>query len=45
MEIDALFTVPLQLAREAGVPTPILDLSVALVTRAAVAAGVHRVVA
>ena len=45
MEIDALFTVPLQLAREAGVPTPILDLSVALVMRAAVAAGVHRVVA
>ena len=36
MEIDALFTVPLQLAREAGVPTPVLDLSVALVTRAAV---------
>ncbi|MFC7474340.1 ketopantoate reductase family protein [Dankookia sp. GCM10030260] len=42
MEIDAMFTVPLQLAREAGVPTPILDLSVALVTRAAVAAGLHR---
>ena len=45
MEIDAMFTVPLQLAREAGVPTPVLDLSVALVTRAAMAAGLHRVIA
>jgi 2-dehydropantoate 2-reductase len=41
MEIDALFAVPLQLAREAGVPTPVLDLSVALATRAAIAAGLH----
>jgi 2-dehydropantoate 2-reductase len=41
MEIDALFTVPLQLAREAGVPTPVLDLSVALATRAAIEAGLH----
>lgn len=42
MEIDALFTVPLQLAQEAGVPTPVLDLSVALARRAAIAAGLHR---
>ncbi|MFM0505887.1 ketopantoate reductase family protein [Paraburkholderia caffeinilytica] len=32
MEIDALFTLPLQLAREANVPTPNLDLFVALAT-------------
>lgn len=41
MEIDAIFTVPLHLAREAGVPTPVLDLAVALVTRAAIAAGLY----
>jgi 2-dehydropantoate 2-reductase len=31
MEIDPMFTVPLQMARLAGVPTPTLDLLVALV--------------
>jgi len=45
MEIDAMFTVPLQLAREAGVPTPCLDLTVALVTRAAINAGLHQEIA
>ena len=42
MEIDALFTVPLRLARERGVPTPTLSLLVALATQAAEAAGLHR---
>ncbi|MDO9709594.1 ketopantoate reductase family protein [Paracraurococcus lichenis] len=42
MEIDALFAVPLRMAREAGVPTPVLDLTVALATRVAIAAGLHR---
>jgi 2-dehydropantoate 2-reductase len=41
MEIDALFRVPLELARLSGVPTPTLDLAVALVTQAAVAAGLY----
>ncbi len=42
MEIDALFTVPLRLARERGVPTPMLSLLVALATHAAEAAGLYR---
>lgn len=42
MEIDALFTVPLRLARERGVPTPTLSLLVALATQAAEAAGLYR---
>jgi 2-dehydropantoate 2-reductase len=42
MEIDAMFTVPLQLARAAGVPTPCLDLTIALATRAAIGAGLHK---
>ncbi|MDB5415875.1 MAG: 2-dehydropantoate 2-reductase, partial [Rubritepida sp.] len=33
LEFDALFTVPLQLAREAGVKTPMLDLLVGLARR------------
>jgi 2-dehydropantoate 2-reductase len=41
MEIDALFRVPLELARMAGVETPTLDLSVALATQAATAAGLY----
>jgi 2-dehydropantoate 2-reductase len=41
MEIDALFRVPLELARLAGVETPTLDLSVGLATQAAVAAGLY----
>jgi 2-dehydropantoate 2-reductase len=31
MEIDALYTVPLDLARMMGVPTPTLDLLAALI--------------
>lgn len=42
MEIDALFTVPLRLARERGVPTPTLSLLVAMATQAAEAAGLYR---
>lgn len=42
MEIDALFTVPLRLARERGVPTPTLSLTVALAVQAAEAAGLYR---
>lgn len=42
MEVDALFRVPLELARMAGVETPTLDLSVALATQAATAAGLYR---
>jgi len=45
MEVDALFTVPLRLARESGVPTPTLSLLVALATKAAEAAGLYRPVA
>ncbi|MBV1799390.1 ketopantoate reductase family protein [Siccirubricoccus sp. G192] len=41
MEIDALFQVPLRLARECGVPTPVLSLTVALAVQAAIAAGLH----
>lgn len=42
MEIDALFAVPLRLARERGVPTPTLSLLVAMATQAAEAAGLYR---
>lgn len=41
MEVEALFRTPLQLARLAGVETPTLDLSVALATQAATAAGLY----
>jgi 2-dehydropantoate 2-reductase len=41
MEIDALYTVPLQMAREAGVATPVLDLLVALTRARARAAGLY----
>jgi len=39
MEVDALFQVPLRLARERGVPAPMLALTVALMTQAAEGAG------
>jgi 2-dehydropantoate 2-reductase len=39
MEVEALFQVPLRLAREKGVPAPMLALTVALMTQAAEAAG------
>ena len=42
MEIDALFTVPLEMARAAGVATPTLDLLVALTRARARAAGLYR---
>jgi 2-dehydropantoate 2-reductase len=42
MEIDALFSVPLRLAAEAGVPTPMLALLVAFARQAAEAAGLYR---
>ncbi|WP_439598274.1 ketopantoate reductase family protein [Falsiroseomonas sp.] len=42
MEIEAMLQAPLRLARLAGVATPALDLSVALATAAAEAAGLHR---
>ena len=42
MEIDALFAVPLRLARERGVPMPTLSLLVAMATQAAEAAGLYR---
>ncbi len=41
MEIDALFTVPLQMAKEAGVPMPIFELTARLATQAARAAGLY----
>ncbi|MBP0464871.1 2-dehydropantoate 2-reductase [Roseomonas sp. PWR1] len=42
MEIDALFTVPLEMAREAGVAMPTFELCARLATRAAAAAGLYR---
>ncbi len=42
MEIDALFTVPLRLAAECGVPAPTLALLVAFARQAAEAAGLYR---
>ncbi len=41
MEVDSLFTLPLRLARIAGVETPQLDLLVALVKQAARAKGLY----
>jgi 2-dehydropantoate 2-reductase len=42
MEVDALFQAPLRLAREHGVPAPMLALCVALAAQAAEAAGLYR---
>jgi 2-dehydropantoate 2-reductase len=42
MEVDALFQVPLRLARERGVPAPMLALMVAMAAQAAEAAGLYR---
>ncbi len=41
MEIDAIFRAPLEIARLAGVPTPTLDLLVALATARARKAGLY----
>lgn len=41
MEIDALYTVPLQMARAAGVATPVLDLLVAMTRARARSAGLY----
>ncbi|BDG71437.1 ketopantoate reductase family protein [Roseomonas fluvialis] len=41
MEIDALFTVPLDLAKQAGVPMPVFELTARLATQAARAAGLY----
>ena len=41
MEIDSLFAAPLRLAREAGVPTPMLSLLAALAMQAAEGAGLY----
>jgi len=41
MEIDALYTVPLDMARLAGVPTPTLDLLAAMIRLRARAAGLY----
>jgi 2-dehydropantoate 2-reductase len=41
MEIDALYVVPLEIARHAGVPTPTLDLMVALARQRAIQAGLY----
>jgi 2-dehydropantoate 2-reductase len=42
MEIDSLFNAPLRLARECGVATPTLALTVALATHGAIAAGIYQ---
>lgn len=42
MEIDALFTVPLDLARQVGVAMPTFELCARLATQAATAAGLYR---
>jgi 2-dehydropantoate 2-reductase len=42
MEIEALYGVPLQMARMAGVPTPMLDVLVALIKVKARARGLYR---
>jgi 2-dehydropantoate 2-reductase len=42
MEVDALFQAPLRLARERGVPAPMLAVLVALMAQAAEAAGLYR---
>ncbi|MBK1658721.1 ketopantoate reductase family protein [Paracraurococcus ruber] len=41
MEVDALFQVVLRLARERGVPAPMLELLVAMMAQAAEAAGLY----
>jgi len=41
MEIDALYTVPLQMARTAGIATPVLDLLVAITRARARSAGLY----
>lgn len=41
MEIDALYSVPLEMARAAGVATPVLDLMAAMVRTRARAAGLY----
>jgi 2-dehydropantoate 2-reductase len=41
MEVDALYTVPLEMARLAGVPTPTLDLLVAMIRVRARAGGLY----
>lgn len=41
MEVEALYTTPLAMARSRGVPTPVLDLLVALVQVRARAAGLY----
>ena len=41
MEIDALYTVPLEMARLMGVATPTLDLLVAMIRLRARAAGLY----
>lgn len=41
MEIDALFTVPLQMAKQADVPMPTFELTARLATQAATAAGLY----
>jgi 2-dehydropantoate 2-reductase len=41
MEVEALFQAPLALARAAGVPVPMLEVMVALATRAAIEAGLY----
>jgi len=41
MEVASLFRLPLELARLVGVATPTLDLTIALATHAAIAAGLY----
>ncbi|MBR0651448.1 2-dehydropantoate 2-reductase [Roseomonas terrae] len=41
MEIDALMTVPLDMAKQAGVPMPTFELAARLATQAATAAGLY----
>jgi 2-dehydropantoate 2-reductase len=41
MEIDALYTVPLEMARMMNVPTPMLDLLAAMIKVKARAAGLY----
>ena len=41
MEIEALYTVPLDMARMMGVPTPTLDLLVSLIKLKAQSAGLY----
>jgi 2-dehydropantoate 2-reductase len=41
MEIDALYSIPLEMARHLGIPTPTLDLLVGLVKLRARSAGLY----